>query len=156
HWHVMQECSNARADAHFWNGAEPLDVDGVQTLQFSPTDALFHSVIHGVRWNREPPIRWIADALTIIKVAGGQIDWNGMVQFAEDDRLPGRLAMGLGYLRDRFGAPIPADIMERLRQRRISLLERIENTIALHDSETLYSHPVWKNWVLFARYCRIH
>jgi hypothetical protein len=34
-------------------------------------------------------------------------------------------------------------------------LERIENTVALRDSETLYRHPVWKNWVLFARYCRI-
>ncbi|MEO8300519.1 MAG: nucleotidyltransferase family protein [Rhizomicrobium sp.] len=156
HWHVMQECSNAACDAHFWTGAESLDVDGVATLQFSPTDALFHAVIHGVRWNREPPIRWIADAITIIRVAGGKIDWNAMVQFAMEQRLTHRLALGLGYLRDAFGAPIPADIVECLRKRRISLLERTENTVALHDSESLYSHPVWKNWVLFARYCRIH
>jgi hypothetical protein len=156
HWHVMPECSNEKGDAHFWAGAQPLDVDGAQTLQFSPTDALFHAVIHGVRWNREPPIRWIADAMTILKVAGAKIDWNEMVQFAIHQRLTYRLALGLDYLRETFGAPIPADIMTRLRKHRISLLERIENTIALQDAETLYGHPVWKNWVLFARYCRIH
>lgn len=156
HWHVMQECSNAAGDAHFWDNAQPLDVDGVATLQFSPTDALFHTVIHGVRWNRQPPIRWIADALTIIEVAGPLIDWNAMVQFAKEQRLTHRLALGLGRLRDAFDAPVPADILEQLRRHRTSLLERIENTVALYDSEALYSHPVWKNWVLFAGYCCIH
>lgn len=155
HWHVLLECRGAEINQGFWNRAEPLIVRGVATRQLDLTDTLFHTVIHGIRWNPEPPIRWIADAAMIMRRADRGIDWERLVDVAKTERLSYRLGLGLRYLADRFAMPIPAHVLNALDSIPLTLLERIENTIALHDSDRLYRHLLTKNWVIFARYCRI-
>jgi len=154
HWHILSECRSVDADRHFREYTEPLDVKGIATRQLGPTDALFHTVVHGIRWNAEPPIRWIPDAITILRKAGPAIDWDRILDFAEREKLSYRLRLGLTFLAERFAVPIPVYVLETLKRRRITLLERIENTVVLHDGDKLYDKPLTKNWVIFVRYCR--
>lgn len=154
HWHVLLECRSAATNQSFWDRAEPLVVRGIATRQLDPTDMLLHTVIHGVRWNAEPPIRWIADAAMILRRAPG-IDWDRLVRLAKDEKLSYRFGLGLHFLVERFAMPVPATVLQALDRIPITLLERIENTIALHDTHDLYGDPLTKNWVIFARYCRI-
>lgn len=156
HWRLMFETCNDAADQHFWSAARPLDFDGVATLQLDPTDTLLHVVVHGMRWNPEPPIRWIPDAVTVLREAGTAIDWSRLVTFAQAQKLTHRLHLGLHYLAERGFAEIPATALEALMGTRTTLTERIENTVALHDRERMYEHPLVKNWVIFADYCRSH
>jgi len=154
HWHFLYDACNEEADAHFWSSVRPLDFDGVQTRQLDATNMLLHTIIHGVRSNPEPPIRWISDALIIVHDDRADIDWDRMLAFAKAQKLIYRLGLGLKYLAYRHHAPIPGEVLKRL-PARPSLLERTENTVALAARERLYGNVFLKQWVIFAEYCRI-
>jgi len=155
HYHFLRECVGPAADRWFWSDMEPVDFDGLRCLQLAPTALLFHTILHGVRWNQEPPIRWIPDALAILRQRGGEVDWERLLDFADSQRLTHRLALGLGYLTEHFAVELPAAVYHRLERHRPRLLERIANTVVLGDISRLYAHPVAKQWVLFAEYCAL-
>lgn len=154
HYHLLRECVDPTADHAFWAGVEPLDFLGIETLQLDPARQLFHVILHGLRWNEETPIRWIPDALTIIRVRGGDIDWDGLLNFAAERGLGYRLALGLDYLARNFELELPPAIRARVAAARPTWRERIENTVVLNDYLGWYNHPVGKQWVIFANYCR--
>jgi len=154
HWHFLYEACNDEADAFFWSSAIPLDFGGVPTLQLDPTAMLVHVILHGIRWDADRPRQWIPDALSILRYEGGRLDWERMIAFAQAQRLTHRLGLGLGYLAERHNAPVPQEVLTRLRQIGTSLLERIENTVALHDRQRFYTNPFGKQWVIFVDYCR--
>jgi len=155
HWHVLLEACNPAADAHFWATARPLRFAGVGTRQLDATNTLLHVIVHGIRWNQEPPVRWVADALAVLERAQGEIDWPGMVAFARAQCLTHRLGLGLDYLARRFAAPVPAAVLRELAAARTSLTERIENSVILRDYQPAFAHPLGKLWSFFAEYCRV-
>jgi hypothetical protein len=107
-----------------------------------------------VRWNHETPIRWIPDALTILRQRGAEIDWTRMAAFAVAQRLTHRLGIGLSYLVSTFAAPVPPDILASLVGRRRSLLERVEQTVLLADNHRLERTALGTQWLWFVEYCR--
>ncbi|HEX4272324.1 MAG TPA: nucleotidyltransferase family protein [Rhizomicrobium sp.] len=154
HWHALYECQGASADDFFWNRARPLRFAGLDSLAPDATGLLLHTVIHGFRWNPEPPIRWIPDALTILRTAGGEIDWDAMTDYANAEALNHRLRLPLQFLQQRFAAPIPDAVLTRLSRRRTSLVQRIENSCVLRDPRGLHANPLGHLWIVFADYCR--
>jgi hypothetical protein len=155
HWRVLDE-SGPDAEGFFWSRVEGLDFIGTAVLQPDPTTLLFQVVVHGIRWNPEPPVRWIPDALTILRARGADIDWPSLVALATSLRLSNRVGRGLAYLADEFGAPVPADVVDRLRTSRTSLVERIENTTVMVDHRRTYDRSLlMRQWLLFTRYCRV-
>lgn len=154
HWHFLTECRSDAANEHFWRNSTPLDVKGVKTRQLGHTDMFIHTVIHGIRWNLEPPIRWIADAAMILRRADDQLDWTQLLAFANQEKLNYRMRLGLSYLAERMKLPIPAWVLETLAARPNSWIEWLENSVALRDIDDLYRNPLLKNWVIFINYCR--
>lgn len=154
HWHVLYEAASDDADRTFRATAEPLDFLGSPVRQLDPTGLLLLVVVHGMRWNDETPIRWIPDALTILRRRGADVDWERMVAFAAAHRLTHRLGLGLAYLAGTFSAPVPREILARLRARRVSLVERVERTVLLADNYRLRRSVLATQWVSFVEYCR--
>jgi hypothetical protein len=154
HWHVLYEAALGDVDQSFLATAEPLDFLGSPVRQLDPTNLLFLVIVHGVRWNDETPIRWIPDALTILRRRGADVDWERMVAFAAAHRLTHRLGLGLAYLAGTFSAPVPREILVRLRARRVSLVERVERTVLLADNYRLRRSVLATQWVSFVEYCR--
>ena len=154
HWHLLYEACAEAADEHFWSESKPLAIDGTTSRQLAPTDTLLHIVVHGIRWNPEPPIRWIPDAAVVLRRKDLSIDWGRLVETARMLKLSHRLGLGLQYLSDNGLAPVPGHVLDQLRRQPITLVERIENWIALHDRDRMYDHPLLKYWVIFADYCR--
>ena len=155
HWHCLFEACSAEADAHFWRTAEPLTFAGINTRQLDATNTLLHTIIHGLRWNREPPIRWIPDSLVVLRAAESRIDWSRLVEFARSQKLTHRLSLGLDYLARQHAAPVPQAALRALRTTRVGWTERIENSVVLRDSDRMFAHPLTKQWVIFADYLRI-
>lgn len=154
HYHLLRDCLNPAADRWFWSAVEPVDFLGVETLQLEPTALLFHTLLHGIRWNEETPIRWIPDTLAIVRERGEAIDWDRLLDFAAAQNMTHRLALGLIYLAQNFGLKLPEAVWTRLQRYRPTLRERIENTIVLGDYSRWYQHPLTKQWVIFTDYCR--
>ena len=126
HWHVFYECLRPDADEDLWRRAVPTQMLHIATQTLGPADILLHTVVHGISWNQLPPIRWIADAMVILRSAGKEMDWDLLLEQAERRRLLLRFRRGLCYLRDTFDAPVPDDVIRRLNARRPSYGERIE------------------------------
>jgi hypothetical protein len=115
HWHLLFECLSPDADVDFWSAAERLDDGSGPLCLLGPTDQLFHACLHGykhqVDWEQIPPIRWVADALTILTAAGARIDYQRLGRLARERHLGLALKLTLGYLRDRLEAPLPESLV---------------------------------------------
>jgi len=111
HWRPVSRCYSPEVTRSFWEGAETVCFGGHSMLVPSASDQLFHVCVHGLQWDWTRKIRWIADALTILREP---MDWERIRQLAEWAQMSFRLADALELLRERFGAPVPPDMSERL------------------------------------------
>lgn len=124
HWNVFLGNLGENADDDFWCQAVPVEVNGEASLILCPSDQLLHVCSHGAEWNTIPPIRWVADAMTVLKSSGADVHWDRFLVQAR--RCSVALAAGntLAYLRERFGVPVPVSLLEDLRRTRTTLLKR--------------------------------
>ena len=44
-------------------------IGSARTLGLGPEDQLLHVLVHGVRWTRMPHVRWVADAVLLLRRA---------------------------------------------------------------------------------------
>jgi len=126
HWQVFRECIEGDASEGFWGRAVPLEFLGARCRALAPGDALLHTIVHGMRWREEPTVRWIPDALAILRSSGDAIDWHALLEEARSRQLLLRFVRGLDYLRRTFGASVPEEAWEMLQGTPASPLERLE------------------------------
>jgi hypothetical protein len=154
HWHVSYDLCDDGADRWFWHGAQEFELAGRRVWAPDATRLLFHTILHGLRWNPEPPIRWIPDAVLLLRQSGDAIDWRAFVGFTEQRSVCRRIALGLKYLHDHFAPGIPAEVIERLENRPIALIERLENRTALTSTEQACRGFFGSFWVEIVPYTR--
>jgi hypothetical protein len=132
HWHLFWECFNAKDDDEYWEHAIPIQIGGVQTLALSSTDQLLHTCWHGARWNEVPPIRWIADAMAIMRGSADEMDWPSLFKKAQKHHIVLPVKESLEYLKKTFDAPVPATLIKSLASVRVSKTERENYEVALN------------------------
>ncbi|PYS98219.1 MAG: hypothetical protein DMF63_16315 [Acidobacteria bacterium] len=141
HWRLMRDCWNADKNDLFWSGAVELEYKSLRTKTLCTTDHLFHVCCHGARQNSLSPIRWVADAIMILR-SHNEVDWQRLYRLGKLYRLSLTLFHALAYLKEGFDAPIPEEYFKSIRDLPISRLERL--------SFTLYSQPFaewgWKRY----------
>jgi hypothetical protein len=111
HWFALWQPAR---DDELWRTSVPMELATVATRAPSPADQLLLACVHGTPWSPLPPFRWIADAVTVIRSAGEELDWDRVAAEAERRQLTIAAAAALAYLRDEFAAPVPAALLERL------------------------------------------
>ncbi len=119
HWHLLKMCLSPDADQDFWDGAIPIEFNGVLSQCLNPADNLFHICIHGAFPNRVPPIRWIADAFMVLR-SGEEIEWGRILVQAQRLHMVLPLKATMQYLHEVFHALIPDDFLQHLDQLPIS------------------------------------
>ena len=167
HWRPVVRCYSPEVTRLFRDSAETAPLADITVAVLAPTDQLFHVCAHGLQWDWVPPIRWIADALTVLREA---IDWDRIFRLATEASMRARLASALGYLRRRFEAAVPPAILERLEhaapgweRREHRLLQKpcplgYFDSIAWHAYNFRRLRPFdteWRNspvWVAFPQY----
>lgn len=136
HWHVLPDPWFAD-DTGFWSRSVPMEIRGIATRRLDSTDQLLHVCAHGVRTGEMAPIRWIADAMTILRSPGVTIDWERLVAEAKSRRLVLPVTAGLTYLRNRFNAPVPDAIIATLGAVPVTALERMVYAVETSPSRRL-------------------
>ncbi len=111
HWFALWQPAD---DAPLWRAAVPMELAGAATLAPCPEDQLLLACVHGTPWSPLPPFRWIADALTVIRSEGSELDWERIGAEAERRRLTVATGAALSYLAEEFGAPVPDGLLARL------------------------------------------
>ncbi len=137
HWHLLHGYNDENSDFDFWDSAIRTKVDDFPTFALNPTDQLLHVCAHGVKWNSVPPIRWIADAMTIVNKAQEEIDWDRMIALTKRHRLISPIKGALNYLRSLLEIPIPETILKKLQTSSISKTEYFEYRIRTRSPRVL-------------------
>lgn len=155
HWCAMYEAMLPDASDWGWDDTEPLDFLGVPALRLRPGSMLLHHVVHGVRWNLQTPIRWIPDAVTVLRARGAEVDWSRLVADARRLRVTMRLRLGLAWLQSRYDVHIPTAVMEELQCAAPTLLERIEARVYLSDHRRYLHSAAGNQMLILADLCRV-
>lgn len=114
HCHLLMYCCAPGDDANFWEGSRPVVIAGVETRTLCATDHLIQACVHGLNWVKDPPLRWVADAVTLLRSEEG-IDWERLIRTSSGLKLTIQVVESLGYLERTFGPLVPADVVARLR-----------------------------------------
>jgi hypothetical protein len=123
HWFAMEECSYQGADAGFWSRRRPVS-GAVQLWQLSPADQLLHVCVHGLRVSPIGSIRWIADAILLVRKHGEALDWTGLLEEARQRRLIVPVRHALGYLMEYEPAILTQARFDLFRAEKATWLER--------------------------------
>jgi hypothetical protein len=124
HWHALYQATFPGADAAILEAAEPLEFESLPVRALCPTDELLHALVHGSAWNEVPPMRWVADAMTIMRAA--PIDWERLLRLSRDLHVSLPVRAACDYLARVFQAPIPEPTRICLAALRTDLAERVE------------------------------
>ncbi|MCP4399603.1 MAG: nucleotidyltransferase family protein [bacterium] len=131
HWRLFPPYLHMRSEDIFWNDAVPLIQKNVQGSTLNSADQLLYLSIHGIALKRLPSLQWIADMMTILHAAQGEIDWQRLLIQAERLHMVLSMRMGLSYLHETFDAPIPLHILRRFKLLPVSSIEHTRLTIML-------------------------
>jgi hypothetical protein len=141
HWRVFEEAGVGRADDEFRAAAEPVVFQGARLRVLSPTDQLLHTCGHAAKWAPLPAIRWVADAVLILRE--GPIDWPRFLAHAVRRRFILRVRQMLGYLRKTLDVAIPRWVEVELARSPVSPLERLEYRIRSREHRLLGELPTY-------------
>ena len=135
HWHALHARSSESATTRLMAHCEPLDFQGLALRQPGSAESLILNIMHGLRVNRESPVRWIADAVTLVRACDGTIEWQRVVEFAARQRVSRQLWLGLSYLRTHHALAVPPSVLQQLVSRRPGIMERVELAFLVDSRE---------------------
>ncbi|HEV2884236.1 MAG TPA: nucleotidyltransferase family protein, partial [Pyrinomonadaceae bacterium] len=145
HWRVMWEGRRAVSDDEFWEGAQILKIGKTETRALNPTDQLLHVCVHGANWDVIPPVRWVADAMTVM--SRSTIDWPRLIEQAKKRELSLVMSKTLGYLKRLLDAPVPDDVLETLNSMRPSSREKLFFQTRTSSQTAIRRLPVLWRWM---------
>jgi hypothetical protein len=97
-----------------WARSRLTSVAGVEVRVLADEDAVLHASLHG--WQHAPDPRWVADVWFMLHKWEG-LDWRLLENTITSARLELPLHAALCYLAGPIGAPVPAEILDRLEAR---------------------------------------
>ena len=131
HWSIFQGQCDPDSDNQLWEAIQPLaalirvpQARPSRLLQApDPAEHLLLLLAHGARWDVCPPIRWIADAVMLLR-STPDMDWSRFLNRARCRSLTLVGAELLTFLKKRFAVDIPESVLEQLRATQPSRKER--------------------------------
>lgn len=107
HWRPCENFSSDKYDLADLGASETLNLMGQEIAVLSPTLNLFCTILHGVEWNHLSPVRWVADAVLLIRTS--EIDWQEIERLAFKYHCSHVIAAGLRFLRQFDGLALPPE-----------------------------------------------
>ena len=126
YWRLFHEFSDpgrGREAEDLWERPIDLELRGVPARALSPTDELLNLFVGGARMSRWPSVTWVADAITVMRAPDSVIDWERLVRQARHLRATLRVHDAASFLRRELDAPVPAEVLDELREARTSRRE---------------------------------
>lgn len=137
HWYPFFESAHQRYQDIFFENSREFILGGNSFRTLSAGDHLLHILVHGLKYNPEPPIRWIPDAHHILSEAKEEIDWERFLGLCEQFKVSLPIREALDYLAQTYQSPLPSEIRQGLHQHPVSLTERWVHNYTISHSEDL-------------------
>jgi hypothetical protein len=125
HWNLLKFCIGPKQDDDFWNASKGTLFDGQPVRILDPADQLLHILVHGTPWEMLAPIRWIPDAVILIR-ASSDLDWDRFIFQTRKRRLTLEIAGALEYLQSCFCDLLPSGLLDAVHRIPVSSFEKLE------------------------------
>lgn len=112
-------------DERVWGTSQQVQWGKLRVRVLAPTLALYHTCVHGVRWSHAI-LTWIPDAMALLEQERDALDWDLLVNLSRQSRTVCQVWNALAFLAGEYGAPIPARLLQQLRESPTSWVERAE------------------------------
>jgi hypothetical protein len=150
HWASIRD--RFEGDESFWDDARSATLLGRRISILSPADQLLQTCGHASARNVDvAPIRWVADAVSLLRRHGDAIDWDRVVDVARERRLSCAVAACLRYLEQGLSVAVPPHVLLLL-ERDATMLDRISLRVRNSYGPIIYLYvlSVWLR-LAFAR-----
>lgn len=153
HGHIVGGALDDDLADERWERAVPVGAPEYELRGLDPTDQLLHVLVHGVQSGPQT-IRWMADAMLVLRVAGSEIDWQRLVRDAERESQGMAVAGTLAQLEHLFGFPVPDAVRRAMNARSWTLAERFEHAVVVRPRAFLVGLTV-RRYVDYLRWRRV-
>jgi hypothetical protein len=155
HWRPLPDSILNSDPNDFWDKTRPVSIMNTQALAMCPEDELLCTIVHGLRRNPLPPVRWVADAVSIIRKCKDEIDWDRFLSYTIRYKVVIQVKTGLEYLIQHFDLQIPEHVVRKLKDIRPSYAEKVVYKQAnwFGDQRKKFSFPE-RVFTFYARFLR--
>ena len=122
HWYLLADGRHLEAEDLFWRDAVPCTLGKLTARTLHPADQLLHACLHGVQWNEVSPVRWLADAMILIRAG---MDWRRVERQARQLERVQPVRDTILYLA-KLGLRIPASVADHWRGLEVTRFEKVE------------------------------
>jgi len=136
HWNLTPFCLGPDADSDFWEASKETTFDGRAVRVLDPADQLLHICVHGAAWESVAPIRWIPDAIAVLRKTP-QLDWERLLLQARKRRLTVVVREALNYIDRNIGDFVPAHVLSEFNRADVTVFERLEYSQLLKPARVL-------------------
>jgi hypothetical protein len=115
HWAITSQTFPFRLDpASLWEKIETVSLEGAPVHNLSPEDLLLVLCVHGAKhhWGK---LMWISDIAEVLRTYSNKIDWDRLMQRADDVGSTRMLFLGLLLAHDLLAAKLPNEVLQRIR-----------------------------------------
>jgi Uncharacterised nucleotidyltransferase len=123
HWRPLYHCSDRAFTERVLARSQTLMLGSASTRTLSPSDHLLVALAHGASVNEVPPIRWVADAVLLMR--NHKIDWHLVLFEARATKNVSSIGVGLRWLRDNLQVDVPADVLHEIESLPSDALDRL-------------------------------
>ncbi|MDF2378260.1 MAG: nucleotidyltransferase family protein [Verrucomicrobiales bacterium] len=110
HWDFFHgRYLTASEQEEFWQDSIERKRMGRPARTLSPADQLLHTCEHGVRYNEVAPVRWLLDAVRVIRTHDAELDWERLIRMAGRHGLSLPVQQTLRYLAEELAVEIPEE-----------------------------------------------
>jgi hypothetical protein len=95
-----------------WKNSGQITINNVQTKMLCVEDMLIHVIAHGARGSRYRALRWVADAVNIIR--NFDINWNFFIENSKKFDLNVEIYFALAYLGKNFPKEVPELVLKEI------------------------------------------
>lgn len=129
HWHIVNVTlptylysKNIEMDK-FWEGAKPVKIGNVETLQLALHHLIIYLAEHAVKHSFDRLIV-LTDLNETIKRYREEINWENLIKETKELAMERQLFYGLYFINHFLDADIPQNILSELKPRKMGLLEK--------------------------------
>jgi hypothetical protein len=123
HWQVLPSADDGD-EAFAWNASEPFTLHAVPTRTPCAADLLTIVCAHGTQWSPASGVRWVADALHMLRGREAGFDWQRVLESGGRWHVALPLVETFSYLAARWNVDVPVGFLEDLRRIPVTAVDR--------------------------------
>ncbi|NRA39042.1 MAG: nucleotidyltransferase family protein [Planctomycetes bacterium] len=122
HQYVSKFLGDVKFNERLWKSAKPVELFGEENAAYvlSPSYQLIHTIINGLQYAPESSIRWIVDAVNLLRNHSEEVDWEEVQDICSKYHLNLPVKLALDYLRQELNQPIPDHVISYFKRIKIT------------------------------------